>query len=177
MLGTDTLSGQNVEIDADMVVLALAMVPSKGTVDIAKTLKIGRDKDGFLAEAHPKLRPVESVTGGIYLAGAAQAPKDIPETVAQAGAAAAKVIALLSQSTLSRSPLIAKVRRSHCTGCGMCVDACPFTAIRLEGNKAVVNEALCEGCGSCSATCLRAAIDVKNVTQLQIHEMIEACLA
>ena len=177
MLGTDTLSGQNVEIDADMVVLALAMVPSKGTEEIAKVLKIGRDKDGFLAEAHPKLRPVESVTAGIYLAGAAQAPKDIPETVAQAGAAAAKVIALLSQATLSRSPLIAKVRPSHCTGCGMCVDACPFIAIRLENGKAVVNEALCEGCGSCSATCLRAAIDVKNVTQLQINEMIEACLA
>ncbi|MCR4299220.1 MAG: CoB--CoM heterodisulfide reductase iron-sulfur subunit A family protein [Gallionella sp.] len=177
VLGTDTLSGQNVEIDADMVVLALAMVPSKGTTEIAQVLKIGRDKDGFLAEAHPKLKPVESVTAGIYLAGAAQAPKDIPETVAQAGAAAAKVIALLSQATLSRSPLIAKVRPSHCTGCGMCVDACPFIAIRLENGKAVVNEALCEGCGSCSATCLRAAIDVKNVTQLQIHEMIEACLA
>ncbi len=175
--GTDTLSGQNVEIDADMVVLALAMQPSKGTAEIAKVLKIGRDKDGFLAEAHPKLKPVESVTAGIFLAGAAQAPKDIPETVAQAGAAAAKVIALLSQETLSHAPTVAQVRRSHCTGCAMCVTACPYNAIRLEDGKAVVNEVLCEGCGSCTATCLRAAIEVKNATQLQVFEMIEACLA
>ncbi len=177
VLGTDTLTGQNVEIDADMVVLALAMQPSKGTADVAKVLKIGRDKDGFLAEAHPKLKPVESVTAGIFLAGAAQAPKDIPETVAQAGAAAAKVIALLSQATLSHAPTVAKVRRSHCTGCEMCVTACPYNAIHLENGKAVVTEVLCEGCGSCMATCLRAAIEVKNNTPLQIHEMIEACLA
>ena len=177
VLGTDTLTGQNVEIDADMVVLALAMEPSKGTGDIAKTLKIGRDKDGFLAESHPKLKPVESVTAGIFLAGCAQAPKDIPETVAQAGAAAAKVIGLLSQDTLSHAPTVAKVRNSHCSGCEMCVTACPYNAIHLEHGKAVVNEVLCEGCGSCSATCLRAAIEVKNATPLQIHEMIEACLA
>jgi heterodisulfide reductase subunit A len=177
VLGTDTLTGQNVEIDADMVVLALAMEPSQGTADIAKTLKIGRDKDGFLAEAHPKLKPVESVTAGIFLAGCAQGPKDIPETVAQAGAAASKVIGLLSQPTLSHAPTVARVRNSHCTGCEMCVSACPYNAISLENGKALVNEVLCEGCGSCSATCLRAAIEVKNATALQIHEMIEACLA
>ena len=176
VLGTDTLTGQNVEIDADMVVLALAMQPSKGTEEAAKVLKIGRDKDGFLAEAHPKLKPVESVTGGIYLAGCAQGPKDIPETVSQASAAAAKVIGLLSSDTLNHAPTVARVRRSHCTGCEMCVTACPYKAIRLENGKAVVNEVLCEGGGSCTATCLRAAIEVKNVTQLQVFDMIEACL-
>jgi heterodisulfide reductase subunit A len=177
VMGTDTLTGQNVEIDADMVVLALAMEPSQGTADVAKTLKIGRDKDGFLAEAHPKLKPVESVTAGIFLAGCAQGPKDIPETVSQASAAACKVIGLLSNPTLSHAPTVAKVRNSHCSGCEMCVTACPYNAIHLEHGKAVVNEVLCEGCGSCSATCVRAAIEVKNATALQINEMIEACLA
>jgi heterodisulfide reductase subunit A len=176
VMGVDTLSGRNIEIDADMVVLAQAMVPSKGTAEIAKTLKIGRDKDGFLAEAHPKLRPVESVTGGIFLIGAAQSPKDIPETVCQAGAAAAKVIQLLSKPELEHNPAIAQVRESHCTGCEMCVDACPFEAITLVNGKAYVNEVLCEGCGTCSGTCVRAAIDVKNVTQLQVFEMISACM-
>jgi heterodisulfide reductase subunit A len=177
VMGVDTLTGQNVEIDADMVVLALAMQPSQGTADAAKVLKIGRDKDGFLAEAHPKLKPVESVTGGIYLAGCAQGPKDIPETVSQASAAASKVLQLLSKPTLSHAPTIATVRNSHCTGCEMCVTACPYEAIRLENGKAVVNEVLCEGCGSCSATCLRAAISVRNTSPMQVHEMIEACLS
>ena len=175
--GVDTLSGQLVEIDADMVVLALAMEPSKGTAEIAKTLKISLDKDGFLAEGHPKLKPVESVTAGVYLAGAAQGPKDIPETVSQASAAACKVISLLSQETLSHAPMIAEVIPNLCTGCDMCVQACPYKAIKLgEGGKAQVNDVLCVGCGACSATCLRAAIEVRNVSPLQVHEMINACL-
>jgi len=175
--GTDTLSGQNVEIEADMVVLALAMQPSSGTAVIAKTLKIGRDKDGFLAEAHPKLRPVESVTAGIFLAGAAQGPKDIPETVAQASGAAAKVITLLSQPRLTHSPMVARVKSRLCTGCEMCVDACPYDAIHLEHGKAVVNSVMCEGCGTCTATCVRGAIDVKNSTPLQIKEMIDVVMS
>ena len=174
--GVDTLSGKDIEIDADMVVLATAMRPSKGAEELAKKLKIALDKDGFLAEAHPKLRPVESVTSGLFLAGAAQAPKDIPEAVAQASGAAAKAIAILSQERLYHAPTVAKVNKNLCTGCEMCVHVCPYDAIALKDGKAEVNEVLCEGCGTCSATCLRAAIQVKNLTPLQVHEMIRTSL-
>ena len=174
--GVDTLAGKDIEIDADMVVLAMAMRPSEGASELAKKLKIALDKDGFLAEAHPKLRPVESVTSGMFLAGAAQAPKDIPEAVAQASGAAVKAVNILSQDRLYHSPTIATVNLTLCTGCGMCVDVCPYEAIKLEEGKAEVNEVLCEGCGTCSATCLRAAIKVKNITPLQVHEMIKVAL-
>jgi len=174
--GVDTLSGKHVEIDADMVVLAMAMRPSEGAQELAKSMKVSMDKDGFLAEAHPKLRPVESVTSGIFFAGAAQAPKDIPEAVAQASGAAAKAISILSQDQLFHSPMVAKVTLNLCTGCGMCVDVCPYEAISLKDGKAEVNEVLCEGCGTCSATCLRAAIAVRNITPQQVFEMIDASI-
>ncbi len=174
--GVDTLTGKPVEIDADMVVLAQAMRPSQGAQELAKKLKLGMDKDGFLAEAHPKLRPVESVTSGMFLAGAAQAPKDIPEAVAQASGAASKAIGILSQERLYHSPTVAKVIKNLCTGCGMCIAVCPYDAISFKDGKVEVNEVLCEGCGTCSATCLRAAIQVKNLTQNQVQEMILACL-
>jgi heterodisulfide reductase subunit A len=174
--GVDTLTGKDIEIDADMVVLATATRPSKGASELAKKLKIAMDKDGFLAEAHPKLRPVESVTSGMFLAGAAQAPKDIPEAVAQASGAAAKAISILSQERLYHAPTVAKVNVNLCTGCGMCVHVCPYDALSLKDGKVEVNEVLCEGCGTCSATCLRAAINVKNLTALQVDEMIKAAL-
>lgn len=174
--GVDTLAGKDIEIDADMVVLAMATRPSKGAEELAKKLKIAVDKDGFLSEAHPKLRPVESVTSGMFLAGAAQAPKDIPEAVAQASGAAAKAIAILSQERLYHAPTVAKVNLNLCTGCGMCVYVCPYDALSLKDGKVEVNEVLCEGCGTCSATCLRAAIHVKNLTPAQVHEMIKVSL-
>ena len=174
--GVDTLTGKDIEIDADMVVLATAMRPSTGADELSKKLKIAMDKDGFLSEAHPKLRPVESVTSGMFLAGAAQAPKDIPEAVAQASGAAAKAIAILSQERLYHAPTVARVNLNLCTGCGMCIDVCPYDALQLKDGKAEVNEVLCEGCGTCSATCLRAAIQVINLTPLQVHEMIRTSL-
>jgi heterodisulfide reductase subunit A len=174
--GVDTLAGKDIEIDADMVVLAMAMRPSEGAAELAKKLKIAMDKDGFLAEAHPKLRPVESVTSGMFLAGAAQAPKDIPEAVAQASGASVKAVNILSQDRLFHAPTIASVNLALCTGCGMCVDVCPYEAVTLEEEKARVNEVLCEGCGTCSATCLRGAINVRNSTQLQINQIIKASL-
>ncbi len=174
--GVDTLTGNQVEIDADMVVLAMATKPSKGIEELAKKLKVALNQDGFLSEAHPKLRPLESVTAGMFFAGAAQAPKDIPEAVAQASGASAKAITILSQERLYHSPTVATINKSLCSGCGMCVDVCPYDALSLEDFKAQVNEVLCEGCGTCVATCLRAAIETKNLTPLQIHEMIKASI-
>jgi len=174
--GVDTLTGNQVEIDADMVVLAMATKPSKGIEELAKKLKVALNQDGFLSEAHPKLRPVESLTAGMFFAGAAQAPKDIPEAVAQASGASAKAITILSQERLYHSPTVATINKSLCSGCGMCVDVCPYDALSLEDFKAQVNEVLCEGCGTCVATCLRAAIETKNLTPLQIHEMIKASI-
>ena len=174
--GVDTLTGNHVKIDADMVVMAMAIRPSKGVENLVKKLKIAVDKDGFLSEAHPKLRPVESVTSGMFFAGAAQAPKDIPEAVAQASGASAKAITILSQERLYHSPTVAAININLCTGCGMCVDVCPYDALSLKDHKAEVNEVLCEGCGTCVATCLRAAIETKNLTPLQIHEMIRASI-
>jgi heterodisulfide reductase subunit A len=113
----------------------------------------------------------------MFLAGAAQAPKDIPEAVAQASGAAVKAITVLSQERLFHAPTVALVNNSLCSGCAMCVQVCPYQAISLNGGaKAVVNEVLCEGCGTCSATCLRAAIQVKNSTPQQVQEMIKTCL-
>ena len=102
--------------------------------------------------------------------------EDIPEAVAQASGAAAKAISILSQDRLYHAPTVAKVNINLCTGCGMCVDVCPYEALSLKDDKAEVNEVLCEGCGTCSATCLRAAINVKNLTALQVDEMIKAAL-
>jgi heterodisulfide reductase subunit A len=152
------------------------MRPSQGAQELAKKLKVALDKDGFLAEAHPKLRPVESVTSGMFLAGAAQAPKDIPEAVAQASGAAAKAVTILSQERLFHSPAVAKVIKNLCTGCAMCVAVCPYDALTIKDGKVEVNEVLCEGCGTCTATCLRAAIQVKNFSQHQVYEMIRASL-
>lgn len=174
--GVDTLTGRDIEIDADLVVLAMATVPSKGTAKLAKTLKLSMDKDGFLAEAHPKLKPVESVTAGMFLAGAAQAPKDIPEAVAQASAAAAKAMTILAQEKLHHAPTVARSNSTLCTGCNMCVDVCPYDALSLKDEKVFVNEVLCEGCGTCQATCLRGAISIRNFSQHQVFEMIGATL-
>jgi heterodisulfide reductase subunit A2 len=176
--GVDTLTGKKVEIDADMVVLAMAMRPSRGADEVAKKLKIPLDKDGFLAEAHPKLRPVESVTAGMYLAGAAQAPKDIPEAVAQASGAASKVLALFSSDTLSHNPIIAVVDKDLCSGCKLCINMCPYGARVYNADQRVVevNDVLCEGCGCCIVACPSGASQQANFTDEQIHSMVDTIL-
>ncbi|HHY38100.1 MAG TPA: CoB--CoM heterodisulfide reductase iron-sulfur subunit A family protein [Clostridia bacterium] len=187
--GQDTLSGENIEIAADMVVLATAIEPQRDSRNLAQILKIGTDQYGFFNEAHPKLRPVESMTRGVFLAGCAQAPKDIPETVAQASGAASKVDVLFSKDDLVVEPLIASVDEAICSGCMWCEPICPYHAIEPKtieervGKKSVarrvasVNAGLCQGCGACSVACRDGAMNLKGYTNQQIMAEVEAlCL-
>jgi len=173
--GVDTLAGKKIEISADLVVLAMAAVPNVGVKELAKKLKISTDAHGFITEAHPKLRPVETLTAGIFLTGCAQAPKDIPETVAQASGAAARAITFLSKSELEMDPLISTVDEEICAGCGVCVEVCAYKARELNEIKKIaeVNEALCIGCGACISACPSNASIHKNFTKEQILRMIE----
>jgi heterodisulfide reductase subunit A len=189
--GADTLlGGQPIEIEADMVVLATAAVASPGSEELAQKLHISYDAHRFFSEAHPKLRPVETNTAGIFLAGACQAPKDIPESVAQASGAASKVAALFSKDQLLREPLIAAVHRtappvySNCTGCFLCESVCPYRAIERETitarnggpikTVARVNPGLCQGCGTCVALCRVKAIDLEGFSNSQLCAEVRA---
>ena len=173
--GSDTLTGKSIEISADMVVLATAMVSSPGARDLARKLNIISDANGFMSEAHLKLRPVETLTSGIYLAGTAQWPRDIPETIASASGAASKILSLFSRKELLHEPTVAEVDIEVCKGCGQCVSICAYEAVDLDPRKKIarVNEALCEGCGACAATCPSKAMKHRNWTPRQFFEMLD----
>jgi heterodisulfide reductase subunit A len=173
--GADTLSAKPVEIRADMVVLATALQPSRGAAEVVEKLNIPLSDSGFFAEAHVKLRPVETQTRGIFLCGCGQAPKDIPDCVAQAGCAATKVLNLFNAGKLTAEVYVAAVDEDLCAACGMCVKACPYQARILdeERNVAEVDENLCEGCGACVAACMNKACEIKNLTTRQIGAMVE----
>ncbi|MFA4029740.1 MAG: hypothetical protein GDYSWBUE_001034 [Candidatus Fervidibacterota bacterium] len=182
--GMDTLSGKLIEVEADLVVLATAMRPSDGFEELARKLRISYDEHGFFSEAHPKLRPVETTTAGVFLAGACQAPKDIPDSVAQASAAAAKVLSLFGMPRIEREPTIAVVNEMTCTGCFDCERVCPYNAIERKeirdrrGNliKVVssVNPGLCEGCGACVAACRNKSIDLRGFSDEQVFAQLAA---
>ncbi len=175
--GEDANLGRIVAADVDMVILASAIEPPPDADRIAATFGLGRTPDGWFAEAHPKLRPVETATAGIYLAGCAQGPRDVPDTVAHAGAAALEVVRLFNQGEVMISPTVAEVDRALCVGCGECILACPYTAIaRVEG-KAQVNPALCHGCGTCVATCPSGAITALHFTDEEIVAQIDGLLS
>ena len=173
--GADTLSGKSVEIAADLVVLALGMRPQDGAKDMARGLNIITDTNGFFTEAHIKLRPVETLTSGIYLAGAAQWPRDLPDTIASASGAASKIISLFSRKELLHDPTIAFVDPDSCVGCGQCVSVCTYKAIDIDPKKRIarVNEAVCEGCGACAAQCPSKAMKHTNWTTSQFFGMID----
>ena len=176
--GTDRL----LEITTDLVVLGTGLVPNADSANISSIIHASRSVDGFLLEAHPKLRPLESPVSGIFLAGACQGPKDIPDTVAQASGAAAKVIALLQSGEIDLDPLTALVDKDLCCGCEVCTSICPFGAIemRLAADsklRAEVVEAMCQGCGVCGSACPSKAIKIQQYTDKQVLAQIQAAFS
>ena len=171
----DTLSGRQLEIEADLVVLAMAMEPKKGVRELAKKMNVTIDGDGFLSETHIKLYPVESSTKGVYLAGCGQSPKDITDTVSQALATAGKIQTMFSNETLLADPLVAEVKEDVCSGCGICVDICPYGARVMDDFKRIsaVNQAVCQGCGACIAACPNKACELINSTSRQFIRVID----
>jgi heterodisulfide reductase subunit A len=183
--GSDTLLGEQIEIEADLVVLAVALEPQPDALKIAQILGIPYDEHTLFTEAHPKLAPSETVTSGIFLTGACQFPKDIPDTVASASSGSAKAIVLLSTGELEIEPQIAKVNQDICSGCFSCINVCSFSAIEREEIKdrktgeilkevAKVIESVCHGCGCCVATCRAKAIDLDGFTDEQIFSEVAA---
>jgi heterodisulfide reductase subunit A2 len=171
--GADTLLGTQVEIEADLVVLGTAVIAAPGARELAEKLRISYDTHGFYVESHPKLRPVETNTSGVYLAGASQGPKDIPASVGQGSAAAAKVLSLFSKDMLESDPAVALVNSNACVGCLKCLGTCPFGAIKeeeLRNGKTVakVIETVCAGCGVCTSTCPCGAIQLQHFTDNQL---------
>lgn len=184
--GSNLLDNEQVHIDCDMVVLATAIEPDPTARSIGTMLTASMDTNDFFTEAHAKLRPVESPTAGIFLSGTCQGPKDVPETVAQASAAAAKVIGLLAKDSLTCNPCVAHSNELLCNGCSQCANVCPYGAItyvekevrgpEFRGVKrvAVVNEAVCQGCGACTVTCPSTAMDLKGFSNKQIMAEVDA---
>ncbi len=183
---SDLLANEQLFLETDMVVLAAAIEPDPTAKDIASMLTASIDTNNFLTEAHPKLRPVESPTAGVFLSGVCQGPKDIPETVAQASAAAAKVIGLLAKDKLVANPCVAHSNELMCNGCSTCQNVCAYGAIdyvdkevrdgsvRETRRIAVVNEAVCQGCGACTVACPSGAMDLKGFSTRQIMAEVDA---
>lgn len=175
--GEDTLLGQPIEVEADMVVLATASIPKKGSEDIARILNLSRDADGFFMEAHPKLKPLDAPTDGIFFAGACAGLKDIPYSVSQGSGAAARAATVISKPAWKIEPIISVVDPEKCKKCGICVDKCPYGAIKLEpGQPASIITASCHGCGTCVAECPHGAITQRHFTDAQILAQIHAAL-
>ena len=176
LVGEDTLLGQPIDFEVDMVVLAVGMEPRSDVADISTLLKLPRSADGFFLELHPKLRPVDTAVDGVFLAGCCQGPKDIPDTVAQAKAAASSALIPLLRGVVPVISETAIVDSELCAGCGMCVEVCPYGAPGLDLLWGVsrINAVLCKGCGACAVTCPSKAIRLQQFTPEQILAQVDA---
>jgi len=178
VVAEDTLLGSIIRVPVDMVILCVALEPQPDAEAVARLFNISQSADGFLLEKHPKLDPVATTTDGIFIAGCCQGPKDIPDAVAQASAAAARVLAMISKGEVEIEAAIATINEDLCSGCKICSLICPYTAISFDEEKEVciVNEALCKGCGACVSSCLSHAIGLRHFTNEQILAQIGGML-
>jgi len=175
----DTLLGSLIRVPVDMVILSTALTPRSDAEDVARLFNISRRADGFFRERHVKLDPVATTTEGVFVVGCAQAPKDIPDTIAQASAAAARVLAMISWGKVEIEAAIAAIDEELCSGCRICNLLCPYNAISFDEEKEVsqINEAQCKGCGVCVAACPSGALTAKHFTGEQIMAEIEGVLS
>jgi heterodisulfide reductase subunit A len=174
---TDHILGRPIKIEADLLVLATAIVPPK-SLPISRFFKVPLDKDGFFSEAHVKLRPVDCATDGIFLCGLAHAPKSIDESITQAQAAASRAVTLLAMEKIRVGGVVSQITPERCSGCLACIDVCPFAAITFDHKTCVaeVNQALCKGCGACAATCPSEAPVLMGFNNVQLYAQIESAL-
>jgi heterodisulfide reductase subunit A len=174
----DTLIRRKRRIAVDMVVISAALEPRADAAEVARIFGISRKADGFFLERHPKLDPVATATDGVFVVGCCQGPKDIPDTVAQASAAAARALALISAGKVEVEATTAFIDEKRCSGCKVCIEMCPYKAITFDEVKkvSVVNEAVCKGCGTCVAACPSSAISARHFTDQEIMAEIEGVL-
>lgn len=174
----DQLSGEEIELPADIVVLMVGMEPREDSERVAHIVNISRDKHGWFIESHPKLDPVATTTDGVYIAGACQSPKDIPDSIAQARAAAARILTKIAQGKITVDAVYAEVDENRCSGCRICNELCPYGAIEFDEEKRRSNviSAVCKACGCCAAACPSGAITARHFTDQQVFAQIQGVL-